>query len=71
MLNCDLVNFKNFTQIVICKTWNQLFVSVGSHKRLNGFLAIASVAQSIMFLGMAAMPIPLWCPFDIVDDSLA
>ena len=23
------------------------------------------------FLGMAAVPFPLWCPFDIEDDSLA
>ena len=24
-----------------------------------------------IFLGMAAMPFPLWCSFDIEDDSLA
>ena len=27
--------------------------------------------SKVFILGLAAMPFPLWCPFDIEDDSLA
>ena len=30
-----------------------------------------SQASNLTFLGMASMPIPLWCPFDTVDNILA
>ena len=52
---------------IICKNtpvWKQI-------KSLLYYASAQWVGETKLFLGMQALPIPLWCSFDTVDNSLA